>query len=656
MADQNLGMLGKYQVIEEIGRGGFSVVYRAEHPKLKKTVAIKLMIPSLFADPESINRFIQEALTVAALKDEHITQVLDLAEEQGRLFMVMEYMPGGDLHTWLQKNGKLSFRHSVEIINSIAAALDYAHKQGIIHGDVKPGNILMTADGGAKLTDFGLLHAVESSGVTSADMTRGTPYYISPEQAEGQRATQLSDQYSLGVVAYELFANQVPFQGDTPLTIYVKHVHEAPPPSSLANPLITPALESALNRALEKDPTKRYPDCRSFAKTLREAVAATEAEQFETLIRKATEALSSHQPDAARPLIESALQIQPEDAKARALLEDLQTRDRVQRSYQGAVEALSSASLTAHELAALTNPPGDPDGLLPKLVPAPPPAWKKLLLERLPALLPDNLRVIFLRWQWGLLLALSLCLLGALIGLGDIAYTKNNFGPGELRRQTLVAVVRSSTPSPTSTYTPTATSTSTPTSTSTATSTKTSTPTKTSTSTSTSTPTAISMDGGWGGWSMAGGCYTSTSPCYHPPYVNNANYVMGNGIIYRVPDTQHPTLVFWHRYNIENGPDRGSILLEESGVEKSIASYTGTISDWELAMIDLSNYRNKNIRIRFWFTSGSSIVLDGWYVQDPQILWQNPHPYPTATPTITPSRTPTLVPSATLYMSDTPTP
>ena len=635
MADQNLGMLGKYQVIEEIGRGGFSVVYRAEHPKLKKTVAIKLMLPSLFADPDTIRHFIEEALTVAALKDEHITQVLDLAEEQGRLFMVMEYMPGGDLHTWLQKNGKLSFRHSVEIISSIAAALDYAHKQGIIHGDVKPGNILMTADGGAKLTDFGLLHAVESSGVTSADMTRGTPYYISPEQAEGQHATPLSDQYALGVVAYELFANQVPFQGDTPLTIYVKHVHEAPPSASLANPLITPALESALNQALEKDPAKRYPDCRSFAKTLREAVAATEAEQIETLIRKATEALSSHQPDAARPLIESALQIQPEDAKARALLEDLQTRDRVQRSYQGAVDALSGASLTAHELAAMTTPPSDPDGLLPKLVPAPPPVWKKLLLERLPALLPDNLRVIFLRWQWGLLLALSLCLLGALIGLGDIAYTKQKAGPGELRRQTLVAAVRSSTPTPTSTYTPTPTSTSTPTNT--ATPTSTSTPTSTATPTSTSTPTPITLVGFSGqGWYTVEGCHTK-SICYHPGFGTSVTYSMTNDISYRVPDTKHPSLVFWHKYDINNTNAFGRVIIfinDENGKGiKTIYNYYYGRRAWGLAMIDLSAYRNMTIKVEFLSYTYLSPYHDGWYVQDIQILWKNPYPYPTTTPT-----------------------
>ena len=460
MAEQPLGTLGKYQVLEEIGRGGFSVVYRAEHPKLKKTVAIKLMLPALFNDPESIQRFITEARTVAALKNENITQVLDLAEEQGRLYMVMEYLPGGDLHAWLEKNGRMNFRRAVDVVSAIAAALDFAHSQGVIHGDVKPGNILMSAEGLAKLTDFGVLKAVESSGVTSADMTRGTPYYVSPEQAEGERATPHSDQYALGVVAYELLTGRVPFEGDTPLTIYLKHVRETPAPAGQLNPLITPTLEAALHKALEKDPARRYPDCRAFARALREAVASTESEQFKELMKRAGEALAAHQPEAARPLVEAALQIQPDDKQARALLDDLQARERTQKGYQGATESLASATLLARQLRAQPEPPPDPKGLLLRLAPPPPPAWKSVLL----------------RWQTGLILALGLCLLGAIVGLGDVAYTR--MPEGTQRKATLVAQVRTSTPTPT--FTPTFTPTPTPTNT----------PTPTKTFTPTQTPTA----------------------------------------------------------------------------------------------------------------------------------------------------------------------
>ena len=306
--DAPLGQLGNYRVLEELGRGGFSIVYRAENVLLKKIVALKLMLPALFADPQSIQRFIQEARTVARLNHPHITRVFDLDEDQGRLFMAVEYMAGGDLHQWLKTHGNLGFRQIAGLIADIAEALDYAHNQDVVHGDVKPANILLTEDGVAKLSDFGLLKAVESSGVTSADLTRGTPYYISPEQAEGGPATARSDQYALGVVAYELLTGRVPFEGETPITIYLKHVREAPAPAGQLNPLVTPQLEAVLTRALEKDPAKRYPDCSSFGRALREAIAATEAEQFQGLMQKAQAALADHEAPKARPLIEAALQ------------------------------------------------------------------------------------------------------------------------------------------------------------------------------------------------------------------------------------------------------------------------------------------------------------------------------------------------------------
>ena len=490
MPEQDLGFLGKYRVLEEIGRGGFSIVYRAEHPKLNKIVAIKLMLPTLFSDQEAIQRFIKEAHTVAALKHERIIQISDLSEDAGRLFMVMEYLPDGDLHHWLETQARPKFRQAAGLVADVAAALDYAHSQGIVHGDVKPGNILLAEDGSARLADFGVLRAVENSSVTSAEMTRGTPYYISPEQAEGGRATPLSDQYALGVVAYELLTGRLPFEGDTPLTIYLKHVREIPPPASQVNPSITPQLEAALARALEKAPAKRYPDCRSFARALREAVAATEAAQYQDLVGRATAALEQHDPESARPLIEAALQIQPDEPRSRALLEDLQARERAQRDYQSAVEALAAARAAAEILRQAKEPPPDPAALLERLAPRPP-LWQSLLR----------------RWRLGLLLALGLCVFGLLTGLGDVLNTGTLFSAapalygtgtstltpsaGELRRQTLVAGVRTSTATATSTatLTPTVTSTPTNTSTITLTATSTSTPTATSTYTPTATPT-----------------------------------------------------------------------------------------------------------------------------------------------------------------------
>ena len=478
MAENNsLGTLGRYKIIEEIGRGGFSVVYKAENTALKKTVAVKMMLPALFHDPQSIERFINEARSVAALQHGQITRVLDLDEDEGRLFMALEYLPGGDLQTWMQDHGQPPFRQAAGLLGDIAAALDYAHAQGVVHGDVKPGNILLTdaAEGAApraKLCDFGILRAVESSGVTSADMTRGTPYYISPEQAEGSAATPKADQYALGVVAYELLTGQVPFGGDTPLAIYLKHVREAPQPPSALNPLVTPALEAVLLKALAKDPAERYANCQDFAAALRDAVAATEKEQFQSLMAQAQQAIKSHKPETARPLLKAALQILPDDSAARALWDKLEGQERAQRSYDEAAAGLQNAQAQAKKLRAAESAPPDPDGLLDKLAPPAPPLWRTLLQ----------------RWRMGLILAailLGVGLLGALIWSG---YASSN--AGKEHQNTLVAMVRTSTPTFTPTNTPTYTPTFTLTPSLTPTPTWTFTPTQTFTPTLTPTPLA----------------------------------------------------------------------------------------------------------------------------------------------------------------------
>ena len=481
--ENSLGTLGRYKILEEIGRGGFSVVYKAENVALKKTVAIKMMLPALFHDPESIERFIHEARTVAGLKHAHITRVVDLDEDEGRLFMALEYLPGGDLHSWIETHGRPSFRQSAGIMYDIAEALDYAHGEGVVHGDVKPGNILLNEAGRAKLTDFGILRAVESSGVTSADMTRGTPYYVSPEGAEGGRPTPLSDQYALGVVAYELLTGQVPFGGDTPLSIYLKHVREEPPSPSQLSPLVTPELENILLKALAKDPQARYPTCRAFALTLRDAVAATERDQFQELFARAEAALAAHDPETARPLLNDALQILPDDREARTLLARLEEQQRAQRGYADASEQLDAARNQAAALRISHPDHPDPETLIAELAPPEPPAWKLMLK----------------RWRAGLYLAFVLVVAGIVGASIWSVYTKSSVGADH--KSTVVAV-RYGTPTftrtpthtltltPTQTYTPTFTSTFTLTPTLTPTPTQTYTPTLTFTPTLTPTPLA----------------------------------------------------------------------------------------------------------------------------------------------------------------------
>ena len=478
--DKTIGMLGRYRVIEEIGRGGFSIIYLAENTTLKRQVALKLLLPALFQDPDAIQRFIREARTAAALNHPRIVRVFDLDETEGRLYMAMEYLPGGDLRRYASEHAPLPFRHVAGLIAQVAEALDYAHSQGVIHGDVKPGNILISPGEGdqpqARLADFGVLRAVQSSGATSGDMTLGTPYYISPEQAEGNRPAPASDQYALGVVAYELFAGRPPFEGETPLVIYLKHIREAPPAPSQANPLITPELEAVLLRALAKNPAERYPTCSEFARALRQAVASTEVAQFQARIGQAEAALKAHDPETARPLLHDALQMLPDDRQAKALLERLETQERAQSGYRQAAESLQAARQEAAALRQEAPDHPDPQALLKTLAPPPPPWWERLRR----------------RWRAGLFLALALAALGLLAGMSWVVYTQQP--AGDSHRETLVAVVRTST----ATNTATATSTPTYTSTFTPTFTLTFTPTFTPTYTPTYTPTSTPLGGGSG--------------------------------------------------------------------------------------------------------------------------------------------------------------
>lgn len=445
MAEMKLDYLGKYRVIDEIGLGRFSIVYRAEHPLLKKMVAVKLMLPTLFNNPELIKRFTHEASAAAAIKHENIAQVIDLVEEKDRLFMVMEYMPAGNLHDFAQKHGRLNFRQIAHIIRDIAAALDFAHNQDSVHGDIKPGNILLTDDGNARLTDFGILRAVEIAGVTSSELTRGTPHYISPEQAEGEHPTRFSDQYALGVVAYELFTGKVPFDGNTPLAIYLKHVRETVPPASQSNPLITTRLDAIINQALAKEPSKRFPDCATFARALSQSLTATESKQYQDLATQASAALKAYDPKTARPLIEAAMQIASDEASSSTLLEKLQASEQIQQSYANARKSLAAARAMASKLRSAKNHPADPQGVMDRLSPLPPPLWKTILRRIRPALL----------------LTLAFGLLGILLSITGMTYT-NLTANGALSKATLVAVARTSTPipptiTPTLTLTPTST-------------------------------------------------------------------------------------------------------------------------------------------------------------------------------------------------------
>jgi len=287
-----LSRLGRYELLQELGRGGFATVYRARDTKLDRVVALKVLHPYWSEDPAFAQRFQQEARAVANLNHPHIVTVFDTGEVNGRLFISMEYVDGRSLQAHLDQQAPISLPDAIAILSPIADALDYAHSRGLVHRDVKPSNILITpspAGPQVMLLDFGLVKAMDRSEVlTSAGQTLGTPEYMAPEQADPARAAEIgpaTDRYALGVVAYRLLAGRVPFPGNTAATLYAHEYKPVPSPRSL-RPNLPPQTEAALLHMLAKSPAERYPSAAEFVQALQaapptegQATAVTEKEE-----------------------------------------------------------------------------------------------------------------------------------------------------------------------------------------------------------------------------------------------------------------------------------------------------------------------------------------------------------------------------------------
>ena len=271
MPDPLIGrQLGKYQVQLEIGRGGMARVYRAIDTVLQRPVALKVLAPSLSADPEFSRRFEREAITAANLRHPAIVTIFDVGEADGLRYIAMEYIAGRTLNDVLSERGKLSLPLTIAIIGPVAEALDFAHTHGMVHRDVKPHNIMLDTDGRVLLTDFGIAidPAESTERLTRTGMFMGTPEYISPEQAQAQPLGGRSDQYSLGIVTYEMLAGRVPFEGGTPQQI-MAHVYQAPPLLTSFDRSSPPEYDQIFARALAKDPSQRFERVGQLVEALR---------------------------------------------------------------------------------------------------------------------------------------------------------------------------------------------------------------------------------------------------------------------------------------------------------------------------------------------------------------------------------------------------
>jgi len=272
---------GRYQIIEELGKGGMGKVYKAHDTEIKEKVALKLLKPEIAADKKTIERFQNELKFARKISHRNVCRMYDLNKEEGSYYITMEYVPGEDLKNTIRRVGPLGAGKTIFIAKQVCEGLEEAHRLGVVHRDLKPQNIMIDKEGNARIMDFGIARSLTAKGITGAGVMIGTPEYMSPEQAEVKEVDQRSDIYSLGVILYEMVTGRVPFEGETPLGIAMKHKSEVPKDPKELNAQIPDDLSRVILRCMEKDKEKRYQsagEVRSELENIERGIPTTERE------------------------------------------------------------------------------------------------------------------------------------------------------------------------------------------------------------------------------------------------------------------------------------------------------------------------------------------------------------------------------------------
>lgn len=279
MIDKGYLLGERYRIIDTLGEGGMANVYLAEDIILQRKVAVKILRLDLQNEPQTQARFQREALATSELSHPNIVSVLDVGTDHGLPYMVMEYVDGPDLKDYIRENSPLDLRDVIQIMDQILSAVALAHKHNVIHRDLKPQNILMDKRGNIKIADFGIAVALNQSSITQTNSVMGSVHYMSPEQTRGGLVTKQSDIYSLGIILYELITGTVPFNGDTPVSIALKHAQEPIPSIRKKDRSVPQALENVVLKATAKDPRDRYPSAQAMKADLDSSLDPARADE-----------------------------------------------------------------------------------------------------------------------------------------------------------------------------------------------------------------------------------------------------------------------------------------------------------------------------------------------------------------------------------------
>ena len=266
----------RYELVEFIGKGGMALVYRAIDKRTGHNVAVKILRPEYNQDAEFCSRFEREAVAASKMSHHNIVNLLDVGQDDNMRYLVMEYVRGQTLKDVIKQKGSLKPEVAAQIGICILSAMQHAHKNGIIHRDIKPQNILVDSEGLIKVGDFGIARVVGSNTISTDDMVMGSVHYFSPEQAKGETVTAASDLYSVGVVLYEMLTGRPPFDGETPIAIAMQHIGSKAQPIREINPSVPPAMERVVEKAMEKRPERRYQSALEMAQDLQRAMQEPE--------------------------------------------------------------------------------------------------------------------------------------------------------------------------------------------------------------------------------------------------------------------------------------------------------------------------------------------------------------------------------------------